>query len=212
MTTSAWACATARRLGLSGTLDFTVARVGQTLHVPCAKGNHKVDVPIGGGLHPDGVAKKMLGAGWIIGRRLTCPDCRPKRDKKKETKPMAQTAALKPATTELEPSDAARQAKRFALLALDDHYDMSAKCYRRGHSDATIAKEAGCSEAVVAKLRDDMYGPVGEPPELRALRDELAAMQEDAQRYLDKMIALQQQATALGTRFAALTRKHGWAP
>ena len=65
--TGNWARTTAHRLGLGGQIEFTVAAVGQTLHVLCKKGAHVVDVPIAARQHPDAIAKKMLHDGWVIG-------------------------------------------------------------------------------------------------------------------------------------------------
>ncbi len=69
-----WPRAMAARIGIAGSIDFTRAAVGQTLHIPCAKGNHVVDVKIDAHQHPDVVAKKLLHAGWTISSRPTCPD------------------------------------------------------------------------------------------------------------------------------------------
>ncbi|WP_375188469.1 hypothetical protein [Sphingobium yanoikuyae] len=69
-----WAQSLAARIGMGGTIDFTPARVGQTLHLPCAGGGgHKVDVRIGPNQHPDAVAKKLLAEGWSLGNKLRCP-------------------------------------------------------------------------------------------------------------------------------------------
>lgn len=70
-----WAADTARRIGLSGQIDFTTTRCGMTLHVPCSHGDgHLVDFVVRPGLAPNGVAKAMLAKGWTVGSKIKCPE------------------------------------------------------------------------------------------------------------------------------------------
>jgi hypothetical protein len=195
---NAWASDTARRLGLAGALEFTPTRIGQTLHVPCERGRHVVDITIRPGLAPNGVAKAMLNKGWTIGRTLTCPDCRPARDRakhEKEPRPVAPVkTANRPDLSEppisglaqraAVPSDAAKKAHRLAMMALEDYYDETGKRYKPGYSDARIAQETGASEAHVRKTREDYFGPVGAPPELSSITEELRAIRQEAAAYM----------------------------
>lgn len=99
-------------------------------------------------------------------------------------------------------SDAARLAKRFVIAALEDHYDDVNKRYKPGHSDKTIAKEAGCAEAVVADLREDMFGPIGEPDEFSDLRAKIAAAEAACESILAEFTAKAKQAHSLVTGLA----------
>jgi hypothetical protein len=63
----------ALKIGVGGAVEFTPARVGQTLHIPCSHG-HIADFPVNSRMPPEAVAKKMIQKGWTIGSKLTCPE------------------------------------------------------------------------------------------------------------------------------------------
>lgn len=97
--TRTWEAEVARKLGIGGVIDFSVTRLGQTLHVPCSRGpdghGHLVDVKIRPNLDPNGTCKQMIGAGWIVGRRrLICPDCL-KKPKKTDQLPVPRDSMAK---------------------------------------------------------------------------------------------------------------------
>ena len=125
MTKATWAKETARRLGI-GELSFTTTRIGQTLHIPCARG-HIVDLTVAPGSHPAMICKKMLNAGWTFGNHLLCPDHPQGRKKAKpapESKEPAQMATTPPSTPKADaapaPTDAAKRAHRLVMMALED--------------------------------------------------------------------------------------------
>lgn len=195
--------AIARRLGLSGMVDFTPCRIGQTLHIPCSRG-HLVDFTIAAGLNPEGVAKRMLAKGWIIGRKLICPDCRKKKKGEKMPAATAQVVDVKPTPT---PSPAAGRARRLVYMALEDYYDETTKLYRPGHSDASIAKECGIAENVVKTIREESFGPLAEPTEITAFRAEI----EQVRKEVDAMVnAARHHIQALENRLGAIAKKGGW--
>lgn len=136
----------------------------------------------------------FIRRGWSVKRRPLCELCQAQKRKPPmsinaaNSRPILQANGT--AAAGHQPSDAAREAKRLVLTALEDHYDECRKCYKPGHSDATVAKETGASEATVSKIREEFFGPLVEPDEVRALREELArvsAALADLQGSFDKL-------------------------
>jgi len=202
-----WAASTARKLGLAGSLDFTITRVGQTLHIPCAKGDHHVDVKISPGLHPEGVAKAMLAKGWTIGRTMTCPNCqRPKRDKSMHTKPTTSTIPAEPAVA-ASPSESAKRAHRMVFMALEDYYDEGAKRYKPGYTDAKIAETTGAAVAYVVKIRSEYFGGLAEPTEVADLKAQLAIARADIAATGD---ALVKRLETIDARLSRICTAQGW--
>ena len=121
----------------------------------------------------------------------------------KETKPMAtQEQAAAPTATEQ-----ARAAKRAVMQWLDEAFNVEKGTFQAGVSDATIAKETGVAEAKVKALREEFYGPLGEPDEMRELKEALAAA--------NKALGVAREAWAveaarIGRRFEVLCIKMGW--
>lgn len=217
-----WPAATARRIGLRGEIDFTVSRVGMTLHVPCARG-HSHDVLVEPGAHPDQVAKKMLSKGWTFGRHLLCPDHRrnerikpakPKSPKQGETIAMPAEAnghgsTAAPAAIKPEPSDAARKAKRLIYQALEDYYDDTKKAYRPGWSDVKIARELDVSPEFVRTIREESFGPISAPPELADLMAEAATIRADFAEYAK---VADERFAAIHRKISDLCQRNGWQP
>lgn len=217
---STWPSGVARRIGLSGEIQFTPTRVGLTLHIPCGKGAHLVDFEVPPGCHPDQIAKRMLGKGWTFGSKLTCPE-HSRREKRARSAPITLTeepAVMATTATSTSapptPSEAARKAKRLIYQFLEDFYDDQAKAYRPGHSDESIAKETGAAVAFVREIREADFGPIGEPPEVRAIRTELAALRDAATEVQNalgsRLNDLDARSAKLSDRLAALCRARGW--
>lgn len=184
-----WQEAAGRRLGI-GTVEFVPTRVGQTLHLPCARG-HRVDFEINQRFPPDQLARKLAQAGWTVGSKLLCPKHTRKRRPDRERGSHEQENITMTETPKTSPSEAARAKRRDAMdmltLAFKLAQDGKSGTYQDGYSDAKIAKETGLAEKAVADLREDFFGPLGEPAELgefrdalRKCRDEIAAGAEAA--------------------------------
>jgi len=229
MTKETWAKATARKIGIAE-LDFTPTRVGQTLHIPCGKGKHVVDIVIPPGWNPNGVAKKMLKDGWIMGNKLTCPGCtRISSAKSRGAKALAESmtpqqrtdrarkaaqarwSKEEPEQVEATPMDemtpAAKKAHRMVMMMLEEQYDETHKRYRSGWNDERIAKECGTSKASVAKTREEFFGPAGIPEEAAKLRDGIEHLRKEAAAShadFDKRLA------ALSSRFETAMMRNGW--
>lgn len=217
---------------MGGAVDFSIMRGAKTLHIPCEQGGHIVDVKIRQNLDPNGTVRHMLATGWTIGRRkLKCPDCQPKKSpgrvahmkRLNEARVGVEARLAKSRTSEeqspmseeqqpfIVATPAAGHAKRLIYLALEDAYDEVAKRYKTGYSDASIAAEVGMAEALVKTIREESYGPLGEPPELTTLRGELT-------RAMGTLGQVRAAANACGTeverirlRMESICSKHGWA-
>lgn len=201
---SSWPKAVAQRLGIAGEVSFTTARVGQTLHLHCKKGNHIADFFVKPGQNPDAIAKLMLHKGWTIGRNLTCPDhCRKsERPKKTGPQPMEETKA-KPA-----PSEAAKKAHRMLMMALEDYYDESTKQYRDGFSDARLAADCGCSEQHVRDTREQYFGPLTVPNDVAEFRSSLNSLRNEASQMA---ASVNKSIQAMEQRLDRLCKRNGWA-
>ena len=115
------------------------------------------------------------------------------------------TAVPKPA-----PSDNARRARRDALSWLDEAFSPETGRYRAGVSDATIAAEVGLSEAMVAALREEFYGPLKEPEEVVELRETLARLTRDVEAAKTLMADLDRRVDAAQSKLAAAAKANGW--
>lgn len=209
MTGAGWAKATARRLGMSGEVSFSSTRAGMTLHMPCARKNHIVDVRFRPGTNPDALAKMMLNQGWTVGSKPVCPDCGRKEKKVPPVNKLNPPAGQAQAAPTQPPSDAARKAHRLAMMALEDYYDEAAKTYKQGYSDKRIADETGASEAHVRQTREQYFGPLGEPVELQEYRQRLDAMQAK----LDEItLNAAAEIGALRSRLSNICTVNGWLP
>lgn len=110
--------------------------------------------------------------GWLIGRKLTCPQClaQPKAQPKPEI-PMAVTqdvagqamtsAALSPNILAADPPRIpTREQRRAVGEGLYDHYLVEKDCYREGFSDKTLAAKLAVPARWVADIREALgFGP-----------------------------------------------------
>lgn len=215
-----WMGDLSRKMGIGGNVDFTQARVGQTLHVPCERG-HKVDVHLPSRMPPEAVCKKMLRDGWSMGTHLLCPKhAKPKRKFTPAEVPQKEEIEMPPASNPPHPVElpapavlvktatpAAGKAKRMVYMALEDYYDEATKRYKAGHSDATIAKTVNLSEKAVREIREESFGPLGEPAELGDLREACKTMRETVN---TGVAELRQAIHALELKIDRIAEKNGW--
>jgi hypothetical protein len=215
--TNNWGLAVGTRIGLRGAVEFTGTAVAQTLHLPCLRG-HTVDFELSPHTSPDVAAKRLLRAGWTIGKHLTCPEHtrkkrapEPKIIIKEELMPDVLPAAvdLPPptVTAKAPPSDRARAAQREALNWLTESFNVEKGTYAKDVSDLTIAKETGLATAVVAKLREDFYGPLKAPGEIEEFRNALKNLRDDISAQGE---TLRQAVRTLELRLDRLCEKNNW--
>lgn len=124
----------------------------------------------------------------------------------KETKPMATQNGAAPSA-----SDRARLAKREAMdllaLAFKLAPDGKSGTYQDSYSDIRIAKETGLSEATVKELREEFYGPLGEPNEVGIVRAELAHARRI---FAEKMAECEKEILRVERKFEMLCQRNGW--
>lgn len=221
-----WHAKAGRAIGI-GALDYTPTRIGQTLHLPCARG-HRVDFTLNTRLPPEVLAKKLLQKGWTIGSRLLCPKHSTKtkaptpapqeeiEDMKQMNVISIEQKALQVPVTQATPasSDAARSAKRAAMQWLDEAFDVTKGQYNSGVSDDTIAKETGLAPAKVKELREEFYGALKVPSELDALMREMAGiytrLEQMNAEHSARHEAIVAAANAIDARIESLAKLNGW--
>lgn len=144
---------------------------GIVLDIPCT-GGHIVEHTLDKMLPPDAMPRQLAQRGWHLARRrATCPDC----VTKEKTTMAEQTAQPAPVR---EQTPAAKKVHRSVMEALMIAYDDDAKRYTGGYTDAKVAEETGAATEYVQKVREDYFGPIAEPEEIVALRQDHAAVIE----------------------------------
>lgn len=223
------------------------------LTVPCSKG-HDVEIDMPTKFPSDVIKKKLMRQGWSFqGRKPVCPDCvsarkvtrlRPKTSapeklpvdqndnqpilpEEQEQVPMdtSPTAAAAPIT----PSARAKAARREVMQWLDESFELTGPekgRFKGGVTDATIAKETGCSEDAVRKIREEFFGILDRPRELDTISAEVGTLRlaadqlvKDATAQANRLIAdataqakvIADKADKLSSRLAQISREQGWA-
>ncbi len=157
---------------------------------------HKIDAP------PDRVRQSFEQKGWKTPkpRLWSCPDCARPRRKTEEYKKFSRPEQLEildmnKAPIKQEHIAAAREptAKECkAVFELAGGYFKDGK-YDSGWSDRRVADELKMPPAVVAKAREEFFGPIKGDPELEAAKSDLAAI-------LSMIKPLEQRITAIEKR------------
>lgn len=195
----------------------------------------------------DAVVAKARRAGWKTGRHVVCAECQKIRKEPKMTEtpkpaakanakgepaqpwlrdpPVEPAPAPEPEPAKAEPSDAAKRARRLIYMALEDYYDDTAKRYRAGHSDASIAEEVGVAVSVVASIRESDFGPLGVPEEIADLQraifqtqdfinDEVRKLGAEMRRVEERLTRIMTDAKerqeGLASKLEALRQRNGW--
>ena len=123
------------------------------------------------------------------------------------------------------PTDAAKVLRRRAYEAIEDYYDEVRKRYKPSltggrHTDKSIADELQCAEQLVAKVREEFFGPntvTSEPDALKGVKTDLAYLQKEAGEIENLAKGLRQQAKTwqakadeMARRVDELCADHGW--
>lgn len=74
------------------------------------------------------------------------------------------------------PSPAAIKGQALMFRLLTEHFDAESGTYTPGWSDAKVATDAHLSLDHVSALRDELFGPLKEPPELAKLAADIEAL------------------------------------
>jgi hypothetical protein len=158
------------------------------------------------------VSKKIEAYGWTLGRKPVCPDHKQEKPTVNGTTHTPPIQAIADHAAEV--TDKARRARREALSFLEDCFDAPKGCFKGGENDASIAKACDLSEAAVAKLREEFYGPLKTPPELAAFVTELDAMKKDIavlrRDSATRLEAMETRIEAYRKRIEAFATARGW--
>lgn len=128
------------------------------------------------------------------------------------------TVAIAAATaTAQETTAKAKAARRQVLQWLDESFDITGEDqgrYKAGVTDASIAKETGCSEKAVVEIREEFYGKLAKPRELDNILAEVGSLLLAADQLEKNAIAeagvLRGKATDLQKRLDKISRDNGW--
>jgi len=190
-------------------------RNGQmTVTVPCSEcGPVEKAFHSGSKIPPLKIARSLKRRGWIISNKLgrhICPACNKKEPVMDKTDPKPKLGIVSKPNA----SDQARRAKRAALEWLQEAFDPEAGRYRENESDKTIAKEVGLSEAAVAAIREEYFGPIKKPKEVEMLAAEVSKIREEASAIRERankdVTDLMKKADALDAKINALRTANGW--
>jgi len=185
---------------LPGAEVFSLPGGGFNLKLWCCKCADNSTVYSQMKLPTDQFRKKLTQAGWHLHKRPTLHQC-PLHRRQKETAPMPNPTKagglLESSHIALgvAASEAARIARREAMLLIGDVFDIETGRYKAGESDATVSACTKLSEDAVAKLREEFYGSLKMPSELEALQIELKNLQSNATKTMTDL-----QAEVLETR------------
>jgi hypothetical protein len=176
---------------------------------------------------PHKVAKSLRARGWYIGnsaRKHICPEhgkghgemVENNRPTHLKSVPSGQGSIIAMVVAEQSATDKAKQAKRLAYDWLTEAFDVEAGQYRDPTiTDASIAKDVGLSEKVITDLREEFFGPIKAPSEVRVLMNEVRAAEEQVAalvtEYTAKMDGVRKEIIAIDKRLDALVLKRGWA-
>lgn len=178
------------------------SRPGPHFRIVCGKCGDDDFVPAQemGPTHPN-IARKFARAGWAVGSGFAadrCPACASAAAKTvSKGLPMIKTNATEPLPRPAQPATVTTAAASPAVptapaamkitevyMALSDAYDLTARGYKAGWSDERIARDLGVSLELVARRREQDFGPVVVDtfgPDLTALErllvDEVAAVE-----------------------------------
>ena len=128
---------------------------------------------------PTVISTIFRNSGWDVTRKgeWTCPAClKAKREKPQEPvnmSPAKPHAPIKPEAIAAVRAPTARETIAIAD-ALAPLFDKGR--YKAGHDDRSIGKALELPAAMVAKVREELHGPIKGDPEIDAIKSELSAI------------------------------------
>lgn len=174
---------------------------GFTVNLKCEDCDHDhAALHIGTVLGPQAIASKLRQRGWRIGTHSRCPDHKHVRNETVNA-PLPKPLIVLP--TPVTSTEKAREAKRLAMMALEEAFVIETGQYRDGKTDTSIGKEYGLAVAAVAKMREEFFGPLKPTGEFTKMREELAAK-------VAQIDALKNDVSAALRRLDGIAVQRGW--
>lgn len=139
----------------------------------------------GGAVPPNQIEAVWNKKGWDVDRKgdnHRCPSCvaaanAERRASREQNRFQHKSEEITMTTQAQTPTPAASSLMVELYLHLGDAYDPVNKCYRPGHTDASIAAKLGMAEALVAKRREADFGPIVRDTFIDDIRKELASIE-----------------------------------
>lgn len=156
------------------------------------------------------ITKKLEQDGWKVGERIRddrCPACvrLDENERKAKLKVVPKEKPMTNAIAEA-PRAASREEKRIILAKLDDVYDTNRQRYSQSWTDHKVATDLGVPRAWVSDLRDQLYGPEGNP-EITSMLAEAKAYLEEAKPIFQKINDIKAQLGSLIAEAQKLTTR-----
>lgn len=143
-----------------------------------------------GGVLPDNViSKKFHQKGWETGSSRKHDLCSACVNRKK-----IKVVSMEPAVKAEVPREMSREDRRVIFEKLNETYVDEASGYAPGWSDNRVAIDLGVPRAWVAKVRDEMFGPIGTNPDMTAFLKEAEDLLADTKNVLAEARSLRDEA------------------
>ncbi|MEI7837197.1 MAG: hypothetical protein WCK05_12420 [Planctomycetota bacterium] len=164
--------ADAARLGIQTIRTVADGRAVQIARGVCAACQGHDELRQSPGTPAETLQATFEARGWTgFGHRPLCPACSRTTRKSEDTRMLPRQKITKAAMDQM-PAPTPRQVVTIAD-ALAEHLDDGR--YRPGWSDHRIGDDLKLPAALVAKVREDLHGPLKGDPEIDALRGDLDA-------------------------------------
>ena len=179
--------ADAARLGIQTIRTVADGRTVQVARSVCAacEGHDEIRQPAG--TAAEAIQAAFEARGWTgFGQRLLCPACT-RTTRKPEDTPMLPRQKITKVAMDQMPAPTPRQVVAIADALAER---LAEGRYRPGWSDHRLGDDLKLPAALVAKVREDLHGPLKGDPEIDALRGDLTAwlsIGDDIRRRLDHL-------------------------
>ncbi len=177
----------AARLGIQTIRTVAGGRTVQVARSVCAacEGHDEIRQPLD--IPAEAIQAVFEAKGWTgFGQRLLCPACT-RATRKPEDTPMLPRQKITQAAMDQMPAPTPRQVVAIADALAER---LAEGRYRPGWSDHRLGDDLKIPAALVAKVREDLHGPLKGDPEIDALRGDLTAwlsIGDDIRRRLDHL-------------------------
>ena len=179
--------ADAARLGIQTirtVVDGRTVQVGRSVGAAC-EGHDEIRQPLD--IPAEAIQAAFEAKGWTgFGIRPLCPACT-RTTRKPEDTPMLPRQKITKAAMDQMPAPTPRQVVAIADALAER---LAEGRYRPGWSDHRLGDDLKLPAALVAKVREDLHGPLKGDPEIDALRGDLTAwlsIGDDIRRRLDHL-------------------------